>query len=127
MQKKEDWNNSEVVEINKRQRHSTVVSFPDKEHAFPQPQFGELSYDWNTPYYKSLNGKWKFNWVKKPAERPVDFWKPEYSVSSWADIEVPGNWCRQVYDIPIYTNVKYPYPVGLKDFPNIDHEDNPVG
>lgn len=127
MQKKEDWNNSEVVGINKRQRHSTVVSFPDKEHAFPQPQFGELSYDWNTPYYKSLNGKWKFNWVKKPAERPIDFWKLEYSVSSWADIDVPSNWERQGYDIPIYTNVKYPYPIGLKDFPNIDHEDNPVG
>ena len=29
-----------------------------------------------SPYYQSLNGDWKFHWVPKPADRPVDFFRP---------------------------------------------------
>ena len=29
----------------------------------------------DSPYYMSLNGKWKFHWVKNPDNRPKDFYK----------------------------------------------------
>lgn len=43
-------------------------------------------------YYQSLNGNWKFNWVKQPSERPVDFYKESYNVAGWKEIPVPSNW-----------------------------------
>ena len=27
----------------------------------------------SSPYYMSLNGTWKFNWVRGVANRPIDF------------------------------------------------------
>lgn len=37
---------------------------------------------------KTLNGPWKFNWVIKPTDAPDDFYKEDYDVSEWDDIEV---------------------------------------
>ncbi|MEG0038893.1 MAG: hypothetical protein RR711_06935, partial [Bacteroides sp.] len=31
-----------------------------------------------SPYYLSLNGSWKFHWVKNPDNRPKDFYKPTF-------------------------------------------------
>ena len=45
----------------------------------------------------SLNGNWKFHWVPSPEQRPLDFYKPETDVSSWAEIDVPSNWQMRGY------------------------------
>lgn len=55
-----------------------------------------------------MNGNWKFNWVKQPSERPVDFYKTSYDVSGWKEIPVPSNWEMHGYGTPIYTNITYP-------------------
>ncbi len=31
-----------------------------------------------SPYYMSLNGTWKFNWVRNPDKRPVNFYRPDF-------------------------------------------------
>ncbi|MHC4131923.1 MAG: sugar-binding domain-containing protein, partial [Planctomycetota bacterium] len=62
-----------------------------------------------SPFYKTLNGKWKFNWVPKPSERPAEFYKLDYDVERWDEIEVPSNWQLKGYGVPIYTNVRYPF------------------
>jgi beta-galactosidase len=41
-------------------------------------------------FCQSLNGMWKFNWVPHPAQRPVDFYKPEFDVRDWKEIPVPS-------------------------------------
>ncbi|MDD5148876.1 MAG: glycoside hydrolase family 2 TIM barrel-domain containing protein, partial [Flavobacterium sp.] len=61
------------------------------------------------PYYQSLNGSWKFNWVKSPDMRPVDFYKTDFNVNYWDNIEVPSNWQMKGYGKPIYTNITYPF------------------
>ena len=33
-----------------------------------------------TKWVKSLNGKWKFHWVKNPAARPKDFFEKDFDV-----------------------------------------------
>jgi len=76
------------------------------------------------PTFNSLNGKWKFNWVSKPSDRPTDFYKDNYDVTNWKEISVPSNWELQGYGTPIYTNIEYPFPANP---PYIPHEDNPVG
>jgi beta-galactosidase len=77
---------------------------------------------------QSLDGLWKFNWVRSPEERPVDFYREDFDVSQWDDIPVPSNWEVQGYGIPIYTN--HPYEFSFRKNPNppdIPDGYNPVG
>ncbi|MHA1144920.1 MAG: glycoside hydrolase family 2 TIM barrel-domain containing protein [Candidatus Helarchaeota archaeon] len=117
---KPDWENSECVAWNKEPPHCTLLPYPDVESSLG----GNRE---NSPFFRSLNGKWKFKWVKRPADRPVDFYKPDHDVNSWDEIPVPRNWQLEGYGIPIYTNMKYPYSVKRRHVPSIDHEYNPVG
>jgi len=112
-----DWENPEVVGINKEPGHCTLVPYGNIQTALKADR--EAS-----PFYKSLNGNWKFHWVRKPADRPVDFYRPEYDVSDWREIPVPANWQMHGYGIPIYLNIRYPFPPNP---PYIPHEYNPVG
>ena len=57
----------------------------------------------------TLDGTWKFNWVKHPDERPVDFYKNSYNTSSWDDTAVPSMWQMKGYGTPLYSNVVYPF------------------
>ncbi len=113
-----DWENPGVAGKNKEPPHCTFIPYSDVPTALENVP--SLS-----PFYISLNGKWKFNWVRKPSKRPVGFYKEDYDVSQWDDIIVPGNWELQGFGIPIYTNVLYPFDPA--DPPNIPHDWNPVG
>ena len=112
-----DWENPDVVGRNKEPAHCTYLPFEDTQTALR----GDST---QSPFYKSLNGVWKFNWVRKPADRPMDFFRNDYDVSQWDNIEVPANWELQGYGVPIYTDVDYPFPANP---PHIPHEYNPVG
>ncbi len=89
-----DWENSEMIGQNKEPAHCTLMPYPDRQTALTGTR--EAS-----PFHKSLNGKWKFNWVRKPADRPKDFYKLDYDVAGWDEIPVPANWQLQGYGIPI--------------------------
>jgi beta-galactosidase len=112
-----DWENPEVVAVNKEPAHCTLVPYADLETALRADRK-------ESPFYRSLNGNWSFHWVRKPADRPVDFYKPQYDVSSWKRIPVPSNWQMHGYGTPIYLNVPYPFPPNP---PHIPHDYNPVG
>ena len=114
-----DWENSKIFNINKEPAHSTSIPFESVDGALGKWE--------DSLYYKSLNGMWKFNWVKKPSERPVDFYKEDFDVDKWEEIDVPSNWQMRGYGIPIYTNVTYPYSISTQNIPKIDHNYNPVG
>ncbi len=79
-----------------------------------------------SPWYLSLNGPWKFHWSPRPADRPLDFWKPSVDVSGWKDMPVPSDWMFQGYDIPIYVNMSYEFAPNPKP-PFVPHDHNPVG
>lgn len=112
-----DWENPGMIGQNKEPAHCTLMPYPDMQTALNDMR--EAS-----PFHKSLNGKWKFHWISKPADRPMDFYKPGYDVSSWKEIPVPGNWQIYGYGIPIYSNVRYPFE---ENPPYISHDYNPVG
>jgi beta-galactosidase len=122
MESKKEWENAEIFGINKEPAHCTLMPFDDIDDALQNPRE-------KSPFYKSLNGKWKFHWSKAPKYRPVDFYKPEFDVSSWDELPVPSNWQLHGYGIPIYTDEVYPYSISLKkkEIPKIDSENNPVG
>ncbi len=58
-----------------------------------------------SPWVRSLNGLWKFSYMKNVDYRPREFYMPDVSVDAWDDIKVPGNWERQGYGIPIYMSI----------------------
>ena len=113
-----DWENSEIFSINEEEAHSTAIPFENFEQA-------KKAVWEDSPFYKLLNGNWKFNWVPKPSDRPLDFYKPDYDASQWDEIPVPRNWQMHGYGIPIYTNTDYPFVVVNPPF--IPHDNNPVG
>jgi beta-galactosidase len=114
-----DWENPGVFNINKEEPYSTFVPYPDVESALKLDRR-------QSPLYKSLNGKWKFNWVSRPADRPLDFYRDDFDVTKWREIDVPSNWEFQGYGVPIYVNIPYEFP-GEPDPPHIPHDSNPVG
>lgn len=74
--------------------------------------------------FLSLNGKWKFHWVKDPKERPTTFQNIEYNDSDWNTIPVPANWEVEGFGKPIYLDERYPFTTKWPDAPT---DYNPVG
>ena len=96
-----DWENVKVTGINKEAPHATLMPFSSVKEASIDRS--------SSPFYKSLNGVWKFNWVRTPEERPMDFYKQDFDDSDWSDIPVPSSWQMKGFGQPIYTNIKYPH------------------
>lgn len=112
-----EWENPSIIDRNKESAHAEFVLYASEAEAKSKaPQ--------QSSFYKSLNGTWKFDIVKKPADRPTDFYKVDFNDKNWKNIPVPSNWETEGYDIPIYTNIIYPFP---KNPPFIDGSYNPVG
>mgnify|MGYP006305964235 CR=1 FL=1 len=90
-----DWENEEIIAINKEPARATGLSFEDAKsaiRAYSMKKPEDALKKWmDSPYWQSLNGQWKFHWVKSPDERPVDFYKPDFDVSGWDEIPVPSN------------------------------------
>ena len=83
-----DWENPEMFNQNREEPHATIISYPDEKSALEAIKA-------NSPDYQSLDGKWKFNWVKSPDQRPFWFFKDDYDTRDWDEIEVPSNWQRK--------------------------------
>ena len=105
-----EWQSYQVVSLNKEYPHAWFFSFTDEDSArkvLPE----------NSSLWMSLDGTWRFNWAPVPEERPADFYKTDYDVSSWDEIPVPSNWNilgigrdgSQKYGTPIYVNVNVPF------------------
>lgn len=100
-----EWESPQDLALNKEQPHAYFFSFKDANTArkvLPE----------NSQYWQSLNGTWKFNWVKTPEERPKNFFDPKTDVSAWDNVVVPMSWNiagiqkdgTLKYGVPIYVN-----------------------
>ncbi len=121
-----EWENPEIIEINKEPGRTTFVSYPSSKDALMKTNATVVS----------LDGMWKFKWVKKPYDRPIGFYSASFDVSTWDDIKVPANWEIEGFGTPIYVNHPYEFadrrtPITeLKhgpEPPKIPHDYNPVG
>ncbi len=112
--------NPEVFKINKLPARASFFAYENELLA----KGNDISKSKN---HLSLNGIWKFNWVKSPELRPKDFYKNDYSTESWKDLKVPSNWEVEGYGVPIYTNVIYPFAPRNPNPPDIPDGYNPVG
>lgn len=112
-----EWENPSILDRNKEAPHASFVVYQDEATAANANPKGST-------LFKSLNGSWKFSLVKKPSDRPMNFFENDLDDRGWKDIKVPSNWEIEGFDIPIYTNIAYPFP---KNPPFIGGDYNPVG
>jgi beta-galactosidase len=117
MTKDYDWENPQVVGRNKEPGRVPLIPYVDEASALADER--ETS-----PYFRSLNGGWKFRYAPSPASAPQGFYSADFDDTDWDDIVVPGNWQLQGYDRPIYVNVDYPFPA---DPPRVPRDENPTG
>ena len=104
-----DWENPENLFLGREDSRAFFVPFANRDEALK----GKRK---DSSLVMSLNGDWKFHWSPSPDARPVDFYKPETDVSSWATIDVPSNWQMRGYGIPIYSNQRYTF---VRDWPRV--------
>ena len=121
-----EWQSQYATGLNKLTPHAYV--WPDKRGDVEAIR--EQAYE-SSPYYMSLNGAWRFNWVRNPDTRPAEFYRPDYYVGNWNEIEVPGNWERQGYGTAIYVNESYEFDDPMFHFkknpPLVPYAENEVG
>ncbi len=112
-----EWQNPRIFEINKLPARASFFAYESTHSALAKDPG-------NSSFIKSLNGPWQFNWVKKPSQRPVNFFKTDFNASTFVTIQVPGNWERQGFGTPHYKNIDYAFPANQ---PIIPTDYNPVG
>jgi beta-galactosidase len=116
---REEWDDPAVLHVGTEPAHATLMPYPTVDLA--RARVREQS-----PWFRSLNGVWKFHYAESPAARPVAFEQTWFDDTAWTDIRVPGNWELQGYGMPIYSNSRYPFAYDPKD-PRVPRNDNPVG
>lgn len=111
-----DWNNLNVIHRNALQPRAYFFPYRTRSDA--------LSYDISRSNALCLSGTWRFKHTANPFEAPEGFANPDYDVSDWDDVQVPGMWQLQGFGHPHYTNFDFPFPI---DPPNMPYDDNQTG
>ena len=110
-----DWENPQLVSQNTEEPHAYFIPYSNERSALQRD---------SSPFIKSLDGLWKFNLEKNPAQRPARFFIDSFATNAWKNIQVPSNWQVEGYDKFIFTDVEYPIPPNP---PFVPADDNPVG
>jgi beta-galactosidase len=113
-----DWENPQVVGINKLDPHAPVYPYAD---AVSAATFDRTK----SPYYRLLNGRWRFKLSPNPESRPTSFYETGFDDAAWGTIPVPSNIEMQGYAPPLYVNIGYAWGWGTP--PRIPHELDYVG
>lgn len=103
-----DWQNPRLTGLNNQPPHATIVICPDAKTAL---RIGPVSNAERvkSPFYRSLNGPWKYHYGKNHAERVPGFWEPGFDDRRWTTIPVPANVEKLGFGVPIYVNIPYPW------------------
>ena len=99
---KNEWQDPKVNELNRLPMHTNYFAYESVEAAAKACKQSSAN-------YLSLNGIWKFNWVKDANLRPTDFFQPNYNDKAWDNFNVPGIWEMNGYGQPLYVNNGYPW------------------
>ena len=118
---KKEWLDPELNAINRAPARADYFAYPSREMA-------EQGVREESSNFLSLNGMWKFNWVKDQTERPVNFYRLDFEDQYWVDFPVPGIWEMNGYGDPLYRNSGYAWSNQFTpDPPKIETVNNHVG
>ena len=117
----QEWRNPEINAVNRAPMHTNYFAFENADAAKKADKKQSTN-------YMTLNGTWKFNWVKDADSRPTDFWKTSFNDKGWDDLQVPAVWELNGYGDPIYVNVGYAWRNQFQNNPpEVPTENNHVG
>jgi len=111
------WTQPEVTAVGRLPMRPPLVPYPDLDLARTHDPA-------RSPWWRSLDGDWRFLLVNRPESAPDGWFHPRFDDHPWRTLAVPGCWTRQdVGDPPQYTNVQMPFPGEIGDVP----VDDPTG
>ena len=85
MAQHDEWKNPEINAVNRAPMHTNYFAYSSSEEAAKADKE-------NSSNFMTLNGIWKFNWVKNADARPTDFYRTDYNDKGWGQMKVPGVW-----------------------------------
>ena len=116
-----EWKDPRINAINRAPMHSNYFAYESADVA-------KRGIKENSANFMSLNGNWKFFWVKDAESRPTDFWKVDFNDKGWNTFPVPGLWELHGYGNPIYVNIGYAWRNQFENNPpHVPTENNNVG
>ena len=111
------WQDPNVNQVNREARHAHFFAFESEEMA----RQGDKS---KSERYLSMEGMWKFNFVKNHQDAPAGFYGLKYDDSKWVDFPVPGLFELNGYGDKIYKNMGYAWCTTFKNNPPYIGETN---
>lgn len=105
IREKKHWENEELLQMGRREVHT---------------DFRRMESD---DFRISLNGSWKFLYLKAPEYSPEGFCEEAFVDEGWDDLEVPSCWQLKGYGYLHYTDVWYLFPIHPPFVPS----ENPTG
>ena len=110
-----EWDDPLKTSVNRETAHTLVLPMASEADAVKNDM--TLS-----PYYLSLDGKWKFQWVKQPSSAKDAWCAKDFNDAAWTDIDVPSSWQvwglhnNKSWDKPLYCNTQYPFEYNKTTF-----------
>lgn len=113
------WATPEITGIGRLPMRTPLIPHPDAAGA-------RTDDDAASPWYRSLDGTWRFRLVGRPEDVTDELLAPDADLDDgWHDVAVPSSWTLdpEVDDGPIYTNIRMP----IRGVPPEVPEANPTG
>ncbi len=108
-QKAPVWKDAGVNQQNREPRRAHFFAFESEDKAKGDKEASER--------FLSMEGKWKFNFVKNHQDAPKGFYALKYDDSKWVDFPVPGLFEMEGYGDKIYKNIGYAWCTTFKNDP----------
>ena len=111
------WKDPAVNQINREARRAAFFAFENADLA----KTGDKA---KSNRYLSMEGKWRFNFVKDHNLAPKDFFSLKFDDAEWVDFPVPGLFEIEGYGDKIYKNVGYSWGTTFNSNPPFIGETN---
>ena len=111
------WKNPQVNQVNREARRAHFFAFEDTDKARENDKT-------KSARYLSMEGKWRFCFVKDHDKAPKDFFALNFDDSKWVDFPVPGLFEVEGYGDKIYKNVGYAWATTFNSNPPFVSETN---
>ena len=95
-----EWKNPAVNQQNREARHANFFAYETEQAA----RAGDKT---QSSRYLSMEGMWRFCFVKNHQDAPANFWTLNYDDSKWEDFPVPGLFELNGHGDRIYKNIGY--------------------
>ena len=100
VEKTPEWRDPAVNQVNREARRADFFAFENADKA----KAGDKT---KSDRYLSMEGKWRFNFVKDHNLAPKDFFSLKFDDSQWVDFPVPGLFEIEGYGDKTYKNAGY--------------------